>query len=106
MPGHPGVSPGDGLSVSDTGLLLWLDSINAVVEFTILMPFALDVRALYRARDSRAISLAAQWQYGAYCTYGAMFFGALEQWLSCFSSVVWIAAYAVKISLVVRYRPT
>lgn len=92
--------------MNDTGLLPWLDSINAVIEFAILMPFALDVRALYRARDSRAISLAAQWQYGAYCTYGALFFGALGQWWSCLSSVVWIVAYAVKISLVVRYRPT
>lgn len=87
-----------------TGPLPWLDSINAAIELAILMPFALDCWALHSARDSRAISLFAQWQYGAYCTYGAVFFGALEQWLSCVSSMVWIAAYVVKITLVIRYR--
>lgn len=91
--------------MSSTDPLLWLDSINALIELAILMPFALDCWALHRARDSRAISLAAPWQYGAYCTYGALFFGALEQWLSCCSSIIWIAAYALKITLVVRYRP-
>lgn len=77
---------------------------NAAIEIAILIPFALDVRALIGARDSRAISLSAQWQYGVYCAWWGIYFGALGQMFSMSAALFWVVAYAIKITLVVRYR--
>lgn len=86
-------------------MVAWFDRFNALIELAILIPFAFDVRALVRARDSRAISLSAQWQYGAYCAWWAVYFGTLEQWWSLSAAALWVAAYAIKITLVMHFRP-
>lgn len=83
---------------------MWFDRINAVIDFAILIPFAIDCLALYRARNSQAISLAAQWQYAAYAAWWTIYFAVLGQWFSMGAAVVWVAANLVKIALVVRYR--
>ena len=82
----------------------WADRLNSAVEFAILVPFALDCLALVKARDSVAISLNAQLQYLAYCTWSGVYFATLSQWLSAASAAAWVSAYVVRVGLVLRYR--
>lgn len=84
---------------------IWLDRANSLIEFGILTPFVADCWALWRARDSRAISLGAQVTYLLYCCWWAIYFAALGQFWTVGASLMWICAYVVRISLVIRFRP-
>ena len=82
----------------------WLDRVNAAAEFAVLLPFCIDLRALMRARDTRAVTLQAQLQYLACCLWGTFYFWQLQQLLTFGSCCLWVLAYTAKIAVLLRAR--
>lgn len=87
-----------------TPYLPLLDRVTSALEMAVMIPFVLDLRALCHARDSRPLSLRAQYLYATYCALVAINFALLGQYWTAAADSAWLPAYALKICLIYRYR--